>query len=136
MEAYRDQYASVFRGGRGVTILAVSNDPAEALYSWAKDADFPVLFGSDPEGAAPAAFGVGARGNGMPQSRAVVVVDPEGRVAWATSVFREIDPTAYEELGAAVAEVAPPLDSDEAEEDDAQAAAFTTPQGTGVTAGC
>jgi peroxiredoxin Q/BCP len=118
MEAYRDQYASVFRGGRGVSIFAISNDPIEALYSWAKDADFPVLFGSDPEGAAPAAYGVGARGNGMPQSRAVVVVGPDGRVAWATSTFREIDPTAYEELAAAVAAVAPPLDADE--DDDAQ----------------
>ena len=130
MEAYRDQYASVFRGGRGVSIFAVSNDPAEALYSWAKDADFPVLFGSDPEGAAPAAFGVGARGNGMPQSRAVVVVDPEGRVAWATDVFREIDPTAYEELAAAVAEVAPPLD------DDAQAAASAPQRSAGTTGDC
>jgi peroxiredoxin Q/BCP len=137
MEAYRDQYASVFRGGRGVSILAVSNDPAEALFSWAKDADFPVLFGSDPEGSAPAAFGVGARGNGMPQSRAVVVVDPEGRVAWATDVFREIDPTAYEELAAAVAAVALPLDADDAEEDnDAQAAASTPERSAGTTDGC
>ncbi len=106
MEAYRDQYASVFRGGRGVTIFAISNDPPEALASWAADADFPVLFGSDVEGDAADAFGVGRMGNGMPQSRAVVVVDPEGRVSWATSQFREIDPTAYEELAAAVAEVA------------------------------
>ena len=118
MEAYRDQYASIFRGGRGVSIFAVSNDPPEALASWAKDADFPVLFGSDANGSAAAAYGVGARDNGMPQSRAVVVVDPEGRVSFATSTFREIDPTAYEELAAAVAEVAPPLDPDEA--DDAQ----------------
>jgi hypothetical protein len=52
----------------------------------------------------------------------VVVVDPEGRVSWATSVFREIDPTAYEELAAAVAAVAPSLEAEE-EDDDAQAAA-------------
>ena len=106
MEAYRDQYASVFRGGRGVTIFAISNDAPEALASWAADTDFPVLFGSDPEGNAAEAFGVGRRGNGMPQSRAVVVVDPEGRVAWTTAQFNGIDPMAYEELAAAVAEVA------------------------------
>jgi peroxiredoxin Q/BCP len=110
MEAYRDQYASVFRGGRGVSIFAISNDPVEALASWAADADFPVLFGSDGEGKAAEAFGVGTRANGMVGSRAVVVVDPEGRVSWATSQFREIDPTAYEELAAAVAEVALPLE--------------------------
>ena len=130
MEAYRDQYASVFRGGRGVSIFAISNDPAEALFSWAKDADFPVLFGSDPEGAAPAAFGVGARSNGMPQSRAVVVVDPDGRVSFATSQFREIDPTAYEELAAAVADVAPPLEADDADDDAQQQ------QDGGAGAGC
>ena len=103
MEAYRDQYASVFRNGRGVTILAISNDSAEALASWAADDDFPVLFGSDPDGSAAEAFGVGARGNGMVQSRAVVIVDPEGRVSFATSQFREVDPTSYEELAAEVA---------------------------------
>ena len=113
MEAYRDQYASVFRSGRGVTILAISSDSPEALASWAADADFPVLFGSDPEGNAAEAFGVGRRGNGMPESRAGVVVDPEGRVSFATSRFREIDPTAYDELAAAVAEVAMPLEADD-----------------------
>ena len=137
MEAYRDQYASVFRGGRGVTIFAVSNDPAEALASWAKDADFPVLFGSDGDGTAAEAFGVGTRANGMVGSRAVVVVDPEGRVAWATSRFREIDPTAYEELAAAVAEVAPSMEAED-EDDDAQAAAPAPRQQLDgrATAGC
>ena len=135
MEAYRDQYASVFRGGRGVSILAVSNDPAEALASWAKDADFPVLFGSDEDGSAAIAYGVGARDNGMVGSRAVVVVDPEGRVSWATSRFREIDPTAYEELAAAVADVAPSLEADD-EDNDAQAAASAPQQDLRVIAGC
>ena len=113
MEAYRDQYASVFRGGRGVTIFAISPDSPEDLASWASDADLPVLFGTDTDGSAAQAYGVGARGNGMPASRAVVVVDPEGRVAFSTGQFREIDPTAYEELAAAVAGVAMPLDAQE-----------------------
>ncbi len=99
-----------------MTIFAISNDAPEALASWAADADFPVLFGSDAEGDAAEAFGIGRMGNGMPQSRAVVVVDPEGRVSWATSVFREIDPTAYDELAAEVARVAMPVEAD----DDAQ----------------
>ena len=99
-----------------MTIFAISNDSPEVLASWAADADFPVLFGSDPEGNAAEAFGVGRRGNGMPQSRAVIVVDPDGRVSFATSQFREIDPTAYDELAAAVADVAMPL----ADDNDAQ----------------
>ena len=106
MEAYRDQYASVFKSGRGVTILAISNDSAEDLASWAADADFPFLFGGDSDNSAAVAYGVGLRGNGMPASRAVVVVDPEGRVAWTTAEFNGIDPMAYEELATAVAEVA------------------------------
>ncbi len=106
MEAYRDQYASVFRGGQKVTVLGISNDSAEDLASWAADADFPFLFGSDSGNRAAVAYGVGLMGNGMPASRAVVVVDPEGRVSWATSRFREIDPMAYEELATAVAKVA------------------------------
>ena len=100
MEAYRDQYARVFRGGRGVTVLGISNDSAEDLASWAADADFPVLFGSDDDNSAAVAFGVGQRDNGMPESRAVVVVDPEGRVAWTTAQFNGIDPMAYDDLAA------------------------------------
>ena len=109
MEAYRDQYARVFRGGRGVTVLGISNDSAEDLASWAADADFPVLFGSDDDNSAAVAFGVGRRDNGMPESRAVVVVDPEGRVSWTTAQFNGIDPMAYDELAAAVTAVALPL---------------------------
>ena len=136
MEAYRDQYASIFRGGLGVTVLAVSNDPAAELASWASDSDFPVLFGSDDDNSAAVAFGVGKRESGTPESRAVVVIDQEGRVSWTTPNFRQLDPTAYDELAAAVAAVAPPLD--EAEDDDAQAA-NTGPrpqQGGGLPAGC
>ena len=137
MEAYRDQYASIFRGGRDVTVLAVSNDPAEELASWASDSDFPVLFGSDDDNSAAVAYGVGTRDNGMPESRAVVVIDPEGRVSWTTPNFRQLDPTAYDEVAAAVAAVAPPLD--EAEDDDDAQAANRGPrpqQGGGLPAGC
>ena len=132
MEAYRDQYASLFRGGVGVTVLALSNDPVEELASWAADSDFPVLFGSDATSDAAEAYGVGKRDNGMPASRAVVVVGPDGRVAWATSQFREIDPTAYEELAAAVAEVAPALDEEPAQQQQQQ----QQQQDGGAAGGC
>ena len=94
MEAYRDQYASLFNGGRDVVLLAVSTDPAQDLAGWARDADFPFLFGSDPGSEARSAFGV--------RGRYVFVIDPEGRVAWRSLPFREVDPTAYEELGQAI----------------------------------
>ncbi len=49
----------------------------------------------------------------MIDKRTVIVVDPEGRISHVMYPFREIDPTAYEELGEAVAAVAPPLNEDE-----------------------
>jgi peroxiredoxin Q/BCP len=94
MEAYRDQYASLFKGGRDVVLLAISSEPPEALESWARDADFPFLFGSDPGSEAREAFGAGGR--------SLFVVDPQGRVAYRALPFREVDPTAYEELGRAI----------------------------------
>jgi peroxiredoxin Q/BCP len=118
MEAYRDQYATVFRGGRGVAVIAISADPIEELASWAKDADFPQLFASDPDATSFRAFGVGVRDNGMTGSRMVAVIDPEGVVSYTASPFREIDPSAYEELAEAVNAVAPALEMDEGEDAD------------------
>ena len=112
MEAYRDQYASVFRGGRGVTVIGISDDSVEELASWASDADFPVLFAHDEGHEVAEAFGLGLRTSGNIASRSVIVVGPDGRIAWVTERFREIDPTAYEELGAEVDRVAPALDDD------------------------
>lgn len=102
MRAYRDQYASLFDGGEGVTLIGVSNDPAEELASWAADEEFPFLFGSDADGSAYAAFGGDPRDNGMVGSRAVVVIDGEGRVAHVIPRFNQVDPTAYTELREAI----------------------------------
>ena len=107
MRAYRDQYAELFNEGRNVVLMAISNDPAEEGASWLKDEDFPYLFGSDPDGAAFAAFGGTLRDNGMVGSRAVIVIGPDGRVAKVIPQFRQTDPTAYEELAAVIDEVTP-----------------------------
>jgi peroxiredoxin Q/BCP len=110
MEAYRDQYASVFRGGRGVTVIGISDDSAEELGSWAADADFPILFAQDEGHSVAESFGLGLRTSGNIASRSVIVVGPDGKIAWVTERFREIDPTAYDELGAEVDRVAPMMD--------------------------
>ncbi len=108
MEAYRDQYASLFRGGRDVVLLAVSTDDAEAQAAWAGDAEFPFLFASDPGARAGQLYGAyRERSDGsFTDNRTLFVIDPEGRIAWRAAPFREMDPTAYEELGAAIAEIA------------------------------
>jgi peroxiredoxin len=99
MEAYRDQYAKLFHDGQDVVLIGISADQPEELHSWAADADFQFLFGSDPESSAYAAFGGNPRDNGMVGSRAVIVIDPEGRIAGVIPRFLQMDPTAYEALG-------------------------------------
>ena len=112
MQAYRDQYASLFRDGRDVVLIGISSDSAEDLASWAKDDDFQFLFGSDPGSQLYAAFGGDPRDNGMVGSRAVIVVDPEGRVSHVMPRFNQVDPSAYEELRGAIDAVTPEPEMD------------------------
>jgi len=109
MTAYRDQYASLFRNGRDVVLIGISNDSQEELGSWLKDADFPFLFASDAanNGGTYAAFGGGLRSNNMVDSRSVIVVGPDGRIAGVIPQFRQVDPQAYTELKAMIDAVTP-----------------------------
>ena len=109
MRAYRDQYASLFRGGQDVVLIGISNDSPEELGSWLRDEDFPFVFASDAEndGATYTAFGGGLRANSMVDSRSVIVVGPDGRIAGVIPQFRQVDPQAYEELGAMIDAVTP-----------------------------
>ncbi|MGD2069283.1 MAG: redoxin domain-containing protein [Gemmatimonadota bacterium] len=109
MTAYRDQYASLFNNGQNVVVIGISNDSPEELGSWLHDMDFPFLFASDADngGATYTAFGGGLRDNDMVDSRAVIVIGPEGRIAHNIEQFNPNDPAAYEELAEAVDRVTP-----------------------------
>jgi peroxiredoxin len=109
MTAYRDQYASLFNNGQNVVVLGISNDSQEDLRAWLKDADFPFVFASDAanNGATYTRFGGSLRPNNMVDSRAVIVLDQEGRVAATIPQFNQNDPTAYEQLGEIVDRLAP-----------------------------
>jgi peroxiredoxin Q/BCP len=107
MQAYRDQYARVFRDGRDVVLIGIANASPEDMASWAKDADFQFLFGSDPTSSGFAAFGGNPRDGGTVGSRTVIVVDPEGRIAQVMPRFNQVDPMAYDELKAAIDRVTP-----------------------------
>lgn len=107
MQAYRDQYASLFNDGQDVVLLGISNDDVEALARWMKEDDFQFLFGSDPEHLGYQAFGGNPREDGRVDSRAVIVIDPDGRIAEVIPAFNQVDPTAYEQLGAAIDRVTP-----------------------------
>ena len=49
MEAYRDQYATLFNGGKRVVVFGISIDADTLLANWARESSFPNLFGSDPD---------------------------------------------------------------------------------------
>ena len=101
MNAYRDQYATLFKNGRGVILVAISADPDTALASWARDSEYPFLFASDSATAVGRQYGALAEDPGM-TNRNLFVVGPDGRIAYRAIPFREIDASAYKELGAAI----------------------------------
>jgi peroxiredoxin len=109
MRAYRDQYASLFNAGQNVVVIGISNDSVEEGASWLHDEDFPFLFASDGgnSGATYTTFGGGLRDNNSVDSRAVIVVGPDGRIAHTIPAFNQNDPTAYEELAEVVDRVTP-----------------------------
>ncbi|TFG51379.1 MAG: redoxin domain-containing protein [Gemmatimonadales bacterium] len=101
MDAYRAQYATLFRSGEKVTLLAISTDSVGALASWARDADYPFTFLSDPGGLVGKAYGAFEPKYGV-DNRTLFVVAPGGKISYVAAPFREIDPTAYAELGEAI----------------------------------
>jgi peroxiredoxin len=103
MEAYRDQYATLFNGGNGVTVLAISSDADTTQQSWAQEKSFPVTFLSDPQGTGAAPYNVVRERNGVKSfGRVVFVVGKDGRIAHIMRPFRELSADAYVELGEAV----------------------------------
>jgi peroxiredoxin Q/BCP len=110
MEAYRDQYARIFRGGRDIVLIAISTDDARELASWAKDLDAPFLFGSDEGSEVGKKYGAwrSLPGGGAIDNRSLFVVDGEGVIRYVAAPFREVDPSAYDELAEAVDRIAGP----------------------------
>jgi peroxiredoxin Q/BCP len=106
MNAYRDQYAQVFKNGKNVVLIAISADPDTALASWARDAEFPFLFASDTGTVVGKAYGALASRAGM-TNRNLFIVGPDGKIAYRAVPFREIDPTAYTELAAEIGKLVP-----------------------------
>ena len=106
MDAYRDQYATLFNGGRNVAVLGISVDPDTALASWARDADFPMLFASDPGGVVGRRYGAFDARNQL-DDRSLYVIAPDGRVAYHVCPFNQLSGAAYARLAAVVDSLAP-----------------------------
>ncbi len=107
MEAYRDQYATLFNNGRKVVVIGISVDPDTALASWARDAAFPVVFGSDPSGKVGTMYGA-YNAEAKTDNRSLYVIDPSGRIAYKVQPFRQTSEDAYTELGAVIDKLSPP----------------------------
>jgi peroxiredoxin len=105
MEAYRDQYATLFNGGRDVVVIAVSVDPDTTLASWAREKDFPQLFASDPGGVVGRRYGAFNAKYSL-DDRSLFVIAPDGKVAYKAQPFRELVASSYSDLAAAVDRVA------------------------------
>jgi peroxiredoxin len=105
MHAYRDQYAQLFKDGQDVILIAISADPVDTLAAWARDDQMQFLFASDADLTVGKMYGALAPRGGV-TNRNLFVVGPDGKVAYRAIPFREIDPTAYTELGEAIAKLA------------------------------
>jgi len=106
LEAYRDQYATLFNGGKGVTVIAVSVDPDTTQASWAREKGFPVVFASDTSGA------VGTKYNAYDvqrklDNRSLFVIGPDGKITYVTRPFNVLSQEAYADLARAVAKTVP-----------------------------
>jgi peroxiredoxin len=104
MHAYRDQYAQLFKDGQNVVLIAISADPVDTLAAWARDDQFQFLMASDADLSVGKAYGALAPRPGL-TNRNLFVVGADGKIAYRAVPFREIDPTAYTELGAALSKL-------------------------------
>ena len=106
MHAYRDQYAQLFKDGQDVVLIAISADPVDTLAAWARDDQFQFLMASDAGAAVGKMYGALASRPGV-TNRNLFVVGPDGNIAYRATPFREIDPTAYTDLGRTIDSLAP-----------------------------
>jgi peroxiredoxin len=111
MEAYRDQYATIFNNGRGIVLVGISADADTTLAAWARESSFQFLFGSDADGAVGTLYGAFDPARRM-DDRSLYVIDPDGKVAYSARPFRALSAASYKELEDVLDRIAPlPADS-------------------------
>jgi len=110
MDAYRDQYAQLFGSPDKVTLVSVSIDPDTTQASWAKEKDYHWTFASDVGAGVGQRYGSvrATQSGGLIDNRTLYIVGPDGKIAHVMAPFREVDPTAYTELGEAVKRISGP----------------------------
>jgi peroxiredoxin len=105
LEAYRDQYATIFNNGRKVAVIGISTDADTTLANWAREADFPFLFASDSGQVIGKLYG---SIRGQYDARNLFVIAPDGRITHRMTPFNVLSQDAYAELERAVDQAAGP----------------------------
>jgi peroxiredoxin len=103
MEAYRDQYATLFNNGKKVVVIGISSDPDTALFNWAKESGFPNLFASDMDQKVAKLYGSADNPKSTFDTRNVFIIGPDGRIASRIMKFNVLSGEAYTELQKKVA---------------------------------
>jgi peroxiredoxin len=107
MEAYRDQYATIFNNGKNVAVIGISTDDDTVQANWAHEKNFPVYFASDPDRVVAAKYGVGKAAPLVNMdNRDLFVIGPDGKVTYVVRGFKVLVADAYTELGDAVRKAA------------------------------
>jgi peroxiredoxin Q/BCP len=107
MEAYRDQYATLFKNGRKVTVIGISVDADTTLAAWAHESDFPVVFASDTGGSVVGKMYGAYDAEHKLDNRSLFVIGPDGRVVYIAKPFKVLAPASYTDLAHAVDQVTP-----------------------------
>src|SRR3954452_19967639 len=101
MEAYRDQYATLFKNGRNVVVIGVSVDADTTQAAWARESEFPILFASDSGGRVGRLYDAFDTKYSM-DNRSLFVIGPDGRIAYVVKPFNVLSAKAYTDLGEVV----------------------------------
>lgn len=101
MTAYRDQYATLFNGGKDVVLLAISNDADTTQTAWATEANFPFKFVSDKDGSIGRKYGSMTE-TSTAEKRYLYVIGPDGKIVHTAKQFQPGRPSDYTDLADAI----------------------------------
>ena len=107
MEAYRDQYATLFNNGRNVVVLGISVDPDTTLVSWFRELETPIMVMADV-GATVSTLYEAYNAERKTNNRHLYVIDKNGKVTYKALPFRWSVEDAYTELAAEIDKLSPP----------------------------
>jgi peroxiredoxin len=106
MEAYRDQYATLFNNGRNVVVLGISLDPDTTLVNWFRELETPILVMADADKSVSRTYQA-INTDGTANNRHLYVLDGNGRVTYKALPFRVLVQDAYTELEAEINKLQP-----------------------------